>query len=174
MLFFSAFVLPVIVVFMKMNHRFSPADLNGLTMSNRPFEIARLDHLLLRTTNLEKLLSFYQLLGCTIERDAREKMGMLQLRLGESMIDLVDVNGMVGKMGDDGAAPAKDGRNLDHFAVRIEPFDQQKILDFCTAHESEATAMPIPLLGADGLGPAIYIKDPEGNRVELKGPPNED
>ena len=143
-------------------------------MINRPFEIERLDHLVLRTTDVEKLLSFYQLIGCTIERDAREKMGMLQLRLGASMIDIVDVNGVVGKMGDEGSAPAKDGRNLDHFAVRVDPFDKESILHFCKVHDIDAQALPMPLLGADGYGPAIYIKDPEGNRVELKGPPNDD
>ncbi len=145
-----------------------------MTTKPRPFEIERLDHLVLRTNNIEKLVSFYELIGCTIQRDLRDKMGMVQLRLGHSMIDIVDVNGMVGKMGDAGAAPSKDGRNLDHFAVRIEPFNQQNILDFCASQDIEAQPLPISLLGADGFGPAIYIKDPDGNRVELKGPPNED
>jgi len=143
-------------------------------MTNRPFTIERLDHLVLRTNNLERLLSFYQLLGCTIELDRRERMGMMQLRLGHSMLDIVDINGKIGRLGDKGTGPAKDGRNLDHFAVRIAPFDEQGILDFCAAHEIEAQTLPMPLLGADGYGPAIYVKDPDGNRVELKGPPNED
>ena len=140
----------------------------------RPFKIARLDHLVLRTNQLDALLDFYICLGASIERDLRDKMGMLQLRLGESMMDIVDVDGVVGKMGDPGTGPAVDGRNLDHFAVRVDPYDEAKILAFCAAHNIEAQALPIPLLGADGYGPAIYAKDPDGNRIELKGPPNED
>ncbi|NOX50078.1 MAG: VOC family protein [Gammaproteobacteria bacterium] len=139
-----------------------------------PFEIQRLDHLVLRSSNVESLLSFYQLLGCQVVRDGREKIGLLQLRLGHSMLDIVDINGPIGKLGDSGAAPSVDGRNLDHFAVRVEPFSEKDILDFCAAHKIEAQSLPIPLLGADGFGPAIYVKDPDGNRLELKGPPNED
>lgn len=139
-----------------------------------PFSIARLDHIVLRTNQLENLFEFYQLLGATLERDLREKMGMLQLRLGDSMMDIVDASGMIGKMGDPGAGPDVDGRNLDHFAVRVDPYDEAKILAFCSHNDVEASALPMPLLGADGYGPAIYAKDPDGNRIELKGPPNED
>ncbi len=140
----------------------------------RPFNISRLDHIVLRTYQLDALLGFYELFGATIERDLREKMGMLQLRLGDSMMDIVDVEGVVGKMGDPGAGPSVDGRNLDHFAVSVDPYDETKILAFCEAHNVDAQALPMPLLGADGYGPAIYAKDPDGNRIELKGPPNED
>lgn len=145
-----------------------------MTDTNRPFEIARLDHLVLRTNQIDALLGFYELFGATVERDLREKMGMLQLRLGDSMMDIVDADGVVGKMGDTGAGPAVDGRNLDHFAVRVDPYDEAEVLAFCAAHGVEAQALPMPLLGADGYGPAIYAKDPDGNRIELKGPPNED
>ena len=79
------------------------------------------------------------------------------------MIDIIGTDEL------DGADPA--GRNLDHFALRIEPFDESDILAFCAEHQIEAQAMAQPLLGADGYGPAIYIRDPDGNRVELKGPP---
>ena len=140
----------------------------------RPFNISRLDHIVLRTNQLDALLRFYELFGATIERDLREKMGMLQLRLGDSMMDIVDAEGLVGKMGDPGAGPSVDGRNLDHFAVRVDPYDETEILAFCEAHNVDAQALPMPLLGADGYGPAIYAKDPDGNRIELKGPPNED
>ena len=140
----------------------------------RPFNITRLDHLVLRTNQIDALVEFYELFGATIERDGREKMGMLQLRLGDSMLDIVDADGAVGKMGDPGAGPSVDGRNLDHFAVRVDPYDESEILAFCEVHGVHAQALPMPLLGADGFGPAIYAKDPDGNRVELKGPPNED
>ena len=131
-------------------------------MSSTPFQLQRLDHLALRTSNVERLVSFYELLGCTVVREI-ESMKMIQLRSGASMIDIIGTDEL------DGADPA--GRNLDHFALRIEPFDESDILAFCAEHQIEAQTMAQPLLGADGYGPAIYIRDPDGNRVELKGPP---
>ncbi len=141
-------------------------------MLERPFSIQRLDHLVLRTDDPQVLINFYQNLGCEIVRDASKDLGLVQLRLGDSMLDIVDTNGKVGKMGDTGAAPSENGRNLDHFAVRVEPFDKEAILAFCEAHGIEAQSPPTLLLGADGYGPAVYIKDPMGNRMELKGPPD--
>jgi glyoxylase I family protein len=140
-------------------------------MSKTPFTIQRLDHLVLRTDEPHRLIEFYQNLGCEIVRDASKDLGLVQLRLGDSMLDIVDTNGRVGKMGDAGAAPSVHGRNLDHFAVRVEPFDKEAILAFCEEHGIEANSPPTPLLGADGYGPAVYIRDPMGNRMELKGPP---
>jgi catechol 2,3-dioxygenase-like lactoylglutathione lyase family enzyme len=136
-------------------------------MKPPPFEISHLDHVVLRTRQLAELVSFYRSLGCRVERDRVQEMGMMQLRLGSSMLDIVSIK-------EDTHPPETgDGRNLDHFAVRIEPFDEAAILDFCAARSIPAQAMPVPILGADGLGPAIYIEDPDGNRMELKGPPVE-
>ncbi len=140
-------------------------------MSNLPFDILHLDHIVLRTTNVPRLRAFYERLGCRVIRDTGPDAGLVQLRLGASMLDLVDVAGRIGRMGDRGAPPGEDGRNVDHFAVRVAPFDGPGILAFCTAHDIPAHAMSEPLLGADGYGPAIYITDPDGNRLELKGPP---
>ena len=140
-------------------------------MTTRPFTVLRLDHIVLRTEHPARLQAFYEQLGCRVVRDAGPEKGLVQLTLGDSMLDIVDVNGEIGRMGDSGGAPATDGRNVDHFAVRIEPFDEAAILAFCAEHDIPARALPFPLLGADGLGPAVYITDPEGNRMELKGPP---
>ena len=139
-------------------------------MSHVPFEIRQLDHLVLRTADLPRLVTFYMSLGCTVERDVTEQYGMMQLRLGASMLDIIDAAGPLG--GEQGDGPVDYGRNLDHFAVRIDPYDEQAILDFCTAQGIEATVPPFPLLGAEGVGPAVYIEDPDGNRLELKGPAN--
>ena len=136
-----------------------------------PFTFECLDHLVLRTQNIEGMREFYLGLGCTVVRDLTETIGLLQLRLGASMLDLVDVRGRLGQFG--GAAPGRTGRNLDHFAVRVEPFDLDRILDFCRRLEITATPASQLLLGADGYGQAVYIEDPEGNRIELKGPPQD-
>ena len=142
---------------------------HGRWKLKRPFEVSHLDHLVLRTTRLQEMADFYVLLGGYVARDVRSELGMLQIQLGRSMIDLIDVDDKLGAAG--GSAPQDQGRNLDHFAVRIEPFDEASILSFCAQHDLSAQALPFNLYGADGLGPAVYVSDPDGNKVELKGPP---
>jgi catechol 2,3-dioxygenase-like lactoylglutathione lyase family enzyme len=134
-------------------------------MSNAPFSIEHLDHVVLRTSDLEGMIAFYERLGAKVVR-RMEQLEMAQLRFGSSMLDLVASKHPVG------ADAEAEGRNLDHFAVRVSPFDEGAILAFCAEHAIEAQAMS-RLLGADGFGPAVYLRDPEGNRVELKGPPIE-
>ena len=130
--------------------------------------IRDIDHLVLRIVDLDKMLRFYcNALGCTIER-RQDEIGLVQLRAGRSLIDLVPVDGKLGRLG--GAAPRKTGRNLDHFCVRLEPFDEPDIRRHLEAHGIEAGPVA-RRYGAEGDGPSIYITDPEGNVVELKGPP---
>jgi glyoxylase I family protein len=131
--------------------------------------IKQLDHLVLRVSDLPTMLSFYTgVLGCKVER-AREDLGLYQLRAGAALIDLVPVAGPLGLKG--GAAPGHEGRNLDHFCLTVDPFDAEAII----AHLREHGADPAPVAsryGAEGQGPSIYVPDPEGNVVELKGPPD--
>jgi catechol 2,3-dioxygenase-like lactoylglutathione lyase family enzyme len=128
-----------------------------------------LDHLVLRVTDLERMVSFYgQVLGCPVER-RQDEIGLVQLRAGSALIDLVPVDGKLGRMG--GAAPGREGRNLDHLCLRVEPFDEAAIRAHLAAHE--VAAGPVESrYGAEGEGPSIYLQDPEGNTVELKGPPH--
>lgn len=132
--------------------------------------IRDIDHVVLRVVDLERMLGFYcGVLGCAVEI-RREDLGLVQLRAGRSMIDLVPVDGTIGRQG--GAAPGPEGRNLDHFCVRVDPFDAEAIRRELAAHGIE----PGPVeqrYGAEGRGPSIYVKDPEGNMVELKGPPSD-
>ena len=85
------------------------------------FQILGLDHVVLRVNDLPRMVRFYcEVLGCRIERE-REDLGLMQLRAGQSMIDLVAVGGELGKHG--GAGPGREGRNMDHLCLRVEPFD---------------------------------------------------
>lgn len=131
-------------------------------------KIREIDHLVLRVTDLESMLSFYcGLLGCTVER-RQEEIGLIQLRAGSSLIDLVTVDGRLGLMG--GAAPGPEGRNMDHFCVRLDPFDADAIRAYLQENGIESGEVA-SRFGAEGEGPSIYIKDPEGNTIELKGAP---
>jgi len=130
--------------------------------------IREIDHLVLRVVDVEKMLRFYcDVLDCTIER-RQDEIGLIQLRAGRSLIDLIPVTGKLGRMGGD--PPGKEARNLDHFCLRVEPFDEQTIRAHLASHGIEAG--PIELrFGAEGQGPSMYLTDPEGNVVELKGSP---
>ena len=128
-----------------------------------------IDHLVLRVVNLDAMLRFYlDVLGCSIERRQNE-IGLVQLRAGHSLIDLVPVDGPLGRAG--GAPPGREGRNLDHFCLRVEPFDEAALRTHLAAHGVAAGALE-RRYGAEGEGPSIYVSDPEGNVVELKGPPD--
>ena len=84
-----------------------------------PITPKELDHLVLRTANLDKMIQFYEnVLGCKVERTV-ETIGLYQLRAGASLIDIVDTDGELGKRG--GSPPGDDGLNLDHYCLRIEP-----------------------------------------------------
>jgi glyoxylase I family protein len=133
-----------------------------------PIQPREIDHIVLRVVDLEAMRAFYcNVLGCTVER-VQEAIGLLQLRAGSSIVDLVPVDGKLGRAG--GAAPGAEGRNLDHFCFRVEPFDEPAIRAHLAAHGVQAGPTE-PRFGAEGLGPSIYLSDPEGNVVELKGPP---
>lgn len=135
-----------------------------------PFVLLGLDHVVLRIADLDRSLAFYiGVLGCTIDK-RQENIGLIQLRAGRSQIDLVPLEGPRGKAG--GAAPGKEGRNVDHFALEIEPFDEAALRAHLASH-GIAVDEVARRYGAKGYGPSIYISDPDGNKVELKGPPED-
>lgn len=130
--------------------------------------IREIDHVVLRVSDLERAKAFYcEVLGCTVEK-VQEMLGLTQLRAGRCLIDLVTVDGVIGRMG--GAPAGKEGRNMDHFCVRVDPWDEAAIIAHLKAHGVDV-GEAVPRYGAEGTGPSIYISDPDGNVVELKGPP---
>jgi catechol 2,3-dioxygenase-like lactoylglutathione lyase family enzyme len=132
-----------------------------------PFDLKGIDHVVLRIADLDRSLAFYcGLLGCTIEKEQRA-IGLTQLRAGRSLIDLVTLEGPLGRLG--GAGPLQEGRNMDHVALAIAPFDEEAIRTHL-ALNGIAIADSGERYGAEGTGPSIYIRDPDGNTVELKGP----
>ena len=126
-----------------------------------------IDHVVLRVSDMSRALAFYcDVLGCEEERRL-DDLGLVQLRAGQCLIDLVDIAKPLGQEG--GSAAADQGRNMDHFCVRVEPFDEGAIRAHLQQH-GIAAGPTAPRYGSEGTGPSIYINDPEGNVVELKGP----
>ncbi|MGR5193196.1 VOC family protein [Vibrio rotiferianus] len=130
-----------------------------------PINIKALDHVVLRTDNLDAMLHFYRdILGCPIERELPD-LGLTQLRAGLTIIDLVMVDSELGKLG--GKSPSQDGRNLDHFCLQIAPFEESELLEYLHQHNVCVEEFA-ERYGAQGFGRSVYINDPEGNVVELK------
>ena len=135
-------------------------------MSPPAFRPIAIDHLVLRIVDLERMLHFYcDGLGCTVEK-RQDAIGLVQLRAGSALIDLVPVHGPLGRAG--GAAPGAEGRNLDHFCLQVAPFEPAAIRAHLAALGHEAGDVQ-QRYGAEGEGPSLYVADPEGNVVEIKG-----
>lgn len=136
-------------------------------MRERPFQLKTIDHVVLRVRDLPRAVAFYcDVLGCTVEREQKE-IGLTQLRAGSSLIDLVPIDGALGRLG--GAPPGTEARNMDHFALTITAFDETVLRPYFRAHQVGIEAYG-QRYGAEGEGPSVYIRDPDGNSVELKGP----
>ena len=130
-------------------------------------KVLGIDHVVLRVTDVDRSIDFYcTVLGCAIERRV-DDIGLVQLRAGRSLIDLVDVSSELGRMG--GAGPGADAHNMDHFALRIENFDEDALRRHLAESGIEVGEVK-QRYGAEGNGPSLYIQDPDGNTVELKGP----
>lgn len=136
-------------------------------MSDNPIRVKGLDHVVLRVADLHRALAFYRdTLGCPVERRLDE-LGLVQLRAGASLIDLVPLDSALGRKL--GAGPGGEGRNMDHFALELEHFDADAIAAHLRVSGISAGEVD-DRYGARGSGPSIYIEDPDGNTVELKGP----
>ncbi|RQH06152.1 VOC family protein [Paraburkholderia dinghuensis] len=133
-------------------------------------QIREIDHIVIRAADPDAMTRFYcDALGCHVEREQRE-LGLIQLRAGRSLIDLVAIGGPLDRNGTNGERGSAAGRNMDHLCLRVEPFDG----DALKAHLAPFGAQPgevVVRYGAEGYGPSLYLFDPEGNMVELKGPP---
>ena len=141
---------------------------NRATAASRAIPVRGLDHVVLRVADVERAIGFYRdVLGFPVERRL-EELGLVQLRAGESLIDLVDVDSPLGRAG--GGPVDPDARNVDHFALSLGRFDEDTIRAHLDREGVDASDTG-RRYGAEGFGPSIYIRDPDGNTVELKGPP---
>ena len=131
-----------------------------------PFRIVGIDHVVLRATDPAALENFYvDVLGCTVEK-RQPAIALTQLRAGRTLIDIIPA----AQGGPAAGEQAGRGANLDHLCLRIEPFDAAAIRAHFAAKGLDCGEEK-SRFGADGQGPSVYLLDPEGNGVELKGPP---
>jgi glyoxylase I family protein len=125
-----------------------------------------IDHIVLRTVKYQQLIDFYcEILGCVVERELPDDIGLTQLRAGASLIDIVNVNSTLGEAG--GAAPKSTGNNVDHFCLQIEAFDENELKSYLQGKGVEVGEFE-ERYGAQGLGRSLYLKDIAGNNIELR------
>lgn len=133
--------------------------------TSSPIRIRKIDHVVIAASDFATMMGFYRdVLGCTLERSVPE-FGLYQLRAGSALIDLLAVEEAAG------SNAVALWKNMDHFCLALDTWDDSKIRAHL-AHHGVEPAQTIERYGSDGTGPSIYITDPEGNRVELKGPPS--
>lgn len=124
-----------------------------------------IDHVVIRARDLDAMLTFYcDVLGCTVER-RRDDLGLIQLRAGNALIDLVPIDGMLGRKG--GGAPGVEGRNMDHLCLRIVDFDIKAARAHLKAHGIEPGEEGLRY-GSTGEALSLYLRDPDGNDLELR------
>ncbi len=129
-------------------------------------QITGIDHIVLRAHDQQRLIDFYTgVLGLTVEK-RQDAIGLVQLRAGSSLIDIVSVEGRLGRMS--GAGPGAEGRNLDHLCLTVAGFDLETVKAHLIAHGVEIGEAGLRY-GAGGEGLSLYLKDPEGNGLELRG-----
>jgi catechol 2,3-dioxygenase-like lactoylglutathione lyase family enzyme len=130
------------------------------------FEVAAIDHIVLRTTKVREMLDFYgTVLGCKVERETSPEFGLTQLRAGSALIDLVVVGSRLGRAG--GGPPTLMENNVDHFCLQLKPISEEEIRAHLRAYGIEVGDFE-DRYGAQGVGRSVYLEDPEGNVVELR------
>jgi len=129
-------------------------------------KIEGIDHIVLRTARIDAMLAFYiDTLGCTPERDTGPETGLVQLRAGDALIDIVRVDSELGRVG--GGPPGRTGNNLDHLCLRLAPIGEQELHDTLAQAGVEMSEFA-ERYGAEGFGRSVYVRDPDGNTVELR------
>ncbi|MEZ5501049.1 MAG: GFA family protein [Steroidobacteraceae bacterium] len=133
-----------------------------------PFSVERIDHVVFRVRSIDASVSFYEsVLGCKVVR-SRPDLGLVHIRAGASMVDLVAIDGKLGRRC--GKDPVAGGRNVDHLCLRVEPFDEKTIVAHLAKFGIQPSGPAGENFGAEGDGLSLSFQDPDGNIIELKGP----
>lgn len=128
----------------------------------RPFAVTGLDHVVLRCRDLDRMLAFYRdVLGLPEERRI-DALGLIQLRAGRSLVDLLR----------DWEGEGRGTPNVDHVCLGVAPTALEPVMAWLQAQAVEVVGEPMVRYGALGNGPSLYLRDPEGNVVELKPEPS--
>lgn len=130
-------------------------------------KIECLDHVVLSVQSIEKMLPFYcDVLGFELTQQ-NEDGKFAQLCAGNAIVDMLKRRGTPSD--DPESTARKNERNMDHFALRLEAFEEDSLRDHLAQFGIDAGKL-WRNDGPDGHY-SFYIQDPEGNDIELKGWP---
>ena len=133
---------------------------------NTPINVKSLDHVVIRAHHAPVLVEFYRdIIGCRVERELPADLGLTQLRAGTSLVDIIAVDSKLGKLG--GNAPSSEGHNMDHFCLTIESINELDLIAYLKDKGVRCGNFS-ERYGAEGFGRSIYLRDPEGNTLELR------
>lgn len=124
-----------------------------------------LDHIVLSVADVERSLRFYvEELGLRPERVEQWRLAEVffpSVRIDDhTIIDL-----FAQPPAGDGNSPPAPGRNLDHFCLVVDSTDLDAL---ARSGRFEVVDGPARRWGARGDGTSLYVRDPDGNVVELR------
>ena len=126
---------------------------------DRNVKVTGMDHIVLAVDDVERALAWYGdelgLEGVRVDewRDGKAPFPSMRVSNG-TIIDFLPAS-----------ERAEKGLNLDHLCLVIEPED----LDAMKASgRFDVLDGPAPRYGAQGMGTSLYVRDPDGNTVELR------
>lgn len=129
-------------------------------MMGRPrFECVELDHVVLRVRDQAASQRFYTgILGLTLDH-VNEPIRLIQLRAGRHLIDLLPLAP---------GEPAAPTARMDHICLSIRCDDLAAVAAFLKEAGIDVEGDVVARRGAFGEGPSLYVRDPDGYRIELK------
>jgi glyoxylase I family protein len=135
-------------------------------MSLPPFSLVGIDHVVFLVDDMSRAMEFYaKVLGC-VPGYSYPALGIEQVWCGAALIVLWDTT----HPGAAGASPAvPGGRNVDHLCIATSPFAPEAMRAHLAVH-GVAILREATHGGARGMGHSLYIRDPFGNVLEIKGP----
>ncbi len=118
--------------------------------------VSEFDHLVINVSDVERSLAWYtEILGLTGERVDEWRAGEVffpSVRINDdTIIDLFAVE--------------RTGQNIDHICLVVDRADVDAV---STDPRFDIVDGPGERWGARGVGWSVYVRDPDGNQVELR------
>ncbi len=115
-----------------------------------------LDHIVLKVADVERSLTWYTselgLEGERVEEWRARDAPFPSVRVdATTVIDLVHAE--------------RTGENIDHVCLVVDPDDRDTIV---ASGRLEVLEGPVPRWGAQGWATSVYVRDPDGNVIELR------
>ncbi|HMQ24507.1 MAG TPA: VOC family protein [Acidimicrobiales bacterium] len=115
-----------------------------------------IDHVVLNVADVERSVAWY------VERLGFEPLRLDEWRRGEVLFASVR---LTDTFIIDLFANERSGENVDHLCLVVDPTDLDAL---AASDEFDVVSGPSEVFGAQGMGRSVYVRDPDGNVVELR------